>query len=72
FSTSTTSALYKLKTHSGAKKRWTAMPNGKFKRAQAGHHHLNVTKNAGRKNRLGLTAYSNKSQTSRLHKLMPY
>ncbi|KAI0036442.1 hypothetical protein K488DRAFT_41101 [Vararia minispora EC-137] len=63
---------YKLKSHSGTKKRWRGLPNGLFKRGKAYHHHLNVTKRPGRKNKLGLTAYSNSSQTPRLKKLLPY
>ncbi|KTW27939.1 ribosomal protein L35 [Pneumocystis jirovecii RU7] len=30
-----------LKTHSGTKKRWSALPSGKFKRKKAGKTHLN-------------------------------
>ncbi|EMR11806.1 ribosomal protein L35 [Pneumocystis murina B123] len=30
-----------LKTHSGTKKRWKALPSGKFKRRKAGKTHLN-------------------------------
>ncbi|KAI0304503.1 hypothetical protein B0F90DRAFT_1625889, partial [Multifurca ochricompacta] len=62
----------KLKTHSGTKKRWRALASGVFKRAHAGHSHLNVTKRPGRKNQLSLTAYSSPSQTAKLKKLMPY
>ncbi|KAG4303726.1 hypothetical protein PCK1_000244 [Pneumocystis canis] len=34
-------AINTLKTHSGTKKRWTALPSGKFKRRKAGKTHLN-------------------------------
>lgn len=96
FSTSVASFYPKLKSHSGAKKRWKAIANGHFKRvrisflnhflrlqlngfpltrnvqAQAAHHHLNVSKRPGRKNQLAQTAYSTSTQTTKLHKLLPY
>ncbi|KZT65801.1 hypothetical protein DAEQUDRAFT_676189 [Daedalea quercina L-15889] len=72
FSTSAVAHAYKLKSHSGAKKRWRSIASGVFKRGQAGHQHLNVSKSMSRKNRLSQTAYSNHSQTVRLHKLLPY
>ncbi|KAI0061421.1 hypothetical protein BV25DRAFT_1886685 [Artomyces pyxidatus] len=72
FSSSSVLGFPKLKTHSGTKKRWRALPSGLFKRPQAGHSHMNVSKRPGRKNRLGLTAYSNAGQTPKLKKLMPY
>ncbi|KAH9480418.1 Putative mitochondrial ribosomal protein new15, mitochondrial [Psilocybe cubensis] len=67
-------ALYKMKTHSGAKKRWRSLGSGSsFKRGKAGHQHLNVSKPPGRKNRLSTTAYSNSAQTHKLKKLLlPY
>ncbi|KAI0333658.1 hypothetical protein GY45DRAFT_1296487 [Cubamyces sp. BRFM 1775] len=72
FSTSASAQFPKLKSHSGAKKRWRSIASGVFKRAKAGHKHLNVNKSPARKNALGQTAYSNASQTSQLKKLLPY
>ncbi|KIM56095.1 hypothetical protein SCLCIDRAFT_17236 [Scleroderma citrinum Foug A] len=72
FSTTAVVEFPKLKSHSGTKKRWRAIANGKFKRAHAGHAHLNVVKRPGRKNHLGETAYSSNTQTSILKKLLPY
>ncbi|KAI6114333.1 hypothetical protein F5141DRAFT_1001844 [Pisolithus sp. B1] len=72
FSTTAVANFPKLKSHNGAKKRWRAIANGRFKRAHAGHAHLNVTKRPGRKNHLGETAYSSSTQTSVLKKLLPY
>ncbi|EJF63481.1 hypothetical protein BD309DRAFT_862232 [Dichomitus squalens] len=72
FSTSAVAQFPKLKSHSGAKKRWRSIASGIFKRGKAGHKHLNVNKSPARKNALGQTAYSNPSQTSRLKKLLPY
>ncbi|KDR82848.1 hypothetical protein GALMADRAFT_56985 [Galerina marginata CBS 339.88] len=74
---STTRAVeagYKMKSHSGAKKRWRSLASGtSFKRGKAGHSHLNVTKAPGRKNRLSTTAYSTPAQTHKLKKLLlPY
>ncbi|KAI0043446.1 hypothetical protein FA95DRAFT_1498625 [Auriscalpium vulgare] len=72
FSSSTPLSFPKLKTHSGTKKRWRALASGGFKRAHAGHSHLNVSKRPGRKNRLALNAHSNAAQEPRLKRLMPY
>ncbi|KAF9483479.1 hypothetical protein BDN70DRAFT_799676 [Pholiota conissans] len=73
-STSVAEAGYKMKTHSGAKKRWRSLPSGTaFKRGKAGHSHMNVSKSPVRKNRLSATAYSNATQTHKLKKLLlPY
>ncbi|PPQ70020.1 hypothetical protein CVT26_013308 [Gymnopilus dilepis] len=67
-------AGYKMKSHSGAKKRWRSLGSGNaFKRGKAGHQHLNVTKSPARKNRLSTTAYSTPAQTHKLKKLLlPY
>ncbi|KAG8925005.1 hypothetical protein FRC02_010048 [Tulasnella sp. 418] len=72
FSVSTPLQKYKLKTHSGTRKRWTALPNGLFKRGKVGKVHLNTHKAASRVNRLCQTAYSLPAQTVTLKKLMPY
>ncbi|KAI0322360.1 hypothetical protein OF83DRAFT_798269 [Amylostereum chailletii] len=72
FSSANILAYPKLKTHSGTKKRWRALASGVFKRAKAGHSHLNVNKRPGRKNSLSQTAYSSGAQTPKLKKLMPY
>ncbi|KAH8104741.1 hypothetical protein BXZ70DRAFT_887680 [Cristinia sonorae] len=72
FSTSSALQFPKLKSHNGTKKRWRSIASGKFKRAQAGHKHLNVTKSPSRKNRLAQTVYSHGTQTAKLKKLLPY
>ncbi|KAJ7672777.1 hypothetical protein B0H17DRAFT_947613 [Mycena rosella] len=73
-STSVAEALYKMKSHSGAKKRWRSAPGSKsFKRGQAFRSHLNASKSPARINRLGNTAYSTPAQTHKLRKvLLPY
>ncbi|KAI0697910.1 hypothetical protein BC835DRAFT_1269781 [Cytidiella melzeri] len=72
FSTSTVLQYPKLKSHSGAKKRWRSLSSGNFKRAHAYHSHLNVNKGSGQKHRLSKTAYSHDKQTVTLKKLLPY
>ncbi|KAJ7366917.1 hypothetical protein DFH08DRAFT_678987 [Mycena albidolilacea] len=75
FSTSAVvEAGYKMKSHSGAKKRWRSAPGLKsFKRGQAFRSHLNANKSPARINRLGNTAYSTPAQTHKLRKLLlPY
>ncbi|TFK40818.1 ribosomal protein L35-domain-containing protein [Crucibulum laeve] len=75
FSTSSIlEAGYKMKTHSGAKKRWRSLANGTaFKRDKAFHSHLNASKSPARKNRLSKTAYSTPTQAVKLKKLLlPY
>ena len=42
----------KMKTHKGAKKRFTVTATGKLKRARAGKRHLNSHKTAKRKRHL--------------------
>ncbi|KAF9267409.1 hypothetical protein L218DRAFT_955299 [Marasmius fiardii PR-910] len=72
--TSVAQAGYKMKSHSGAKKRWRSLASGtQFKRGKAGHSHLNVHKSPARKNSLSQTAYSTPAQSNKLKKLLlPY
>ncbi|KAI0087901.1 hypothetical protein BDY19DRAFT_892459 [Irpex rosettiformis] len=72
FSTTAIAEYPKLKSHSGAKKRWRSLSTGKFKRAHAYHSHLNANKGSAQKHRLGKTAYSHDKQTVTLKKLLPY
>ncbi|KAJ7675773.1 hypothetical protein DFH06DRAFT_1170490 [Mycena polygramma] len=75
FSTSSVvEAGYKMKSHSGAKKRWRSAPGLKsFKRGKAYRSHLNANKTPAQLNRLGNTAYSTPAQTHKLRKLLlPY
>ncbi|PRQ70793.1 50S ribosomal protein L35, partial [Rhodotorula toruloides] len=64
----------KLKTHSGAAKRFKAIANGMYKRAHSGKAHLNsnASMSSTRLNRLGKTAYANTAERRKLRKLMPY
>ena len=47
----------KLKTHSGAKKRFRVKPGGKIKRGQARKRHILSNKSSKRKRHLGAPAY---------------
>ncbi len=47
----------KMKTHSGAKKRYRLLPSGKVKRKQTGMRHLNSHMKSKRKRHLGDTVY---------------
>jgi len=63
---------YKMKTHSGAKKRFRILGNGKFKRFKAGKRHLNTGVSRSKIRRLSNPVYSHPSQMNHLKKLMPY
>ncbi|CDS02887.1 hypothetical protein K492DRAFT_207992 [Lichtheimia hyalospora FSU 10163] len=63
---------YKLKSHSGAKKRFFPTSNGNFKRWKVGLRHLNVTFSPERVNRLSRSVLVNNTQKKMLHKVLPY
>ncbi|KAG0208714.1 hypothetical protein BGX28_000412 [Mortierella sp. GBA30] len=63
---------YKLKTNSAAKKRFVALPSGKFKHWKAGRRHINTGMDRGRLNNAGLAAYATPRQSKHLRRLMPY
>jgi large subunit ribosomal protein L35 len=61
--------MSKMKTHTGAKKRFVALKSGKVKRKQQGHRHILSNKNRKRKRQLKTTLYidgANMYQTERL------
>ena len=64
----------KLKTHTGAKKRFKVTKNGKVKRAHAYKSHLlnNGRKTTKRKRGLRKAAYVDKPNASALKHLLPY
>ncbi|KAG2186367.1 hypothetical protein INT43_002805 [Umbelopsis isabellina] len=63
----------KLKSHSGAKKRFFPVANGKFKRWQVGKRHINVGFSPERTNRLmGSVMVTKKSDKRMLRKALPY
>ena len=64
----------KLKTHTGAKKRFKVTKNGKVKRAHAYKSHLlnNGRKTTKRKRGLRKAAYVDKTNAGALKHLLPY
>ncbi len=65
-------ARMKLKSHSGAAKRFKRTGTGKFMRRKAGLRHILTTKNAKRKSRLGDTVVVAKPDQASLARLLPY
>lgn len=62
----------KLKTHSGAKKRFKMTKKGKIKRAQAYRRHILNKKSTKRKRLLRKAAYAHSTNVKALRLLMPY
>ncbi|GJJ77203.1 large subunit ribosomal protein L35 [Entomortierella parvispora] len=63
---------YKLKTNSAAKKRFVALPSGKFKHWRSGKRHINTGMDRGRLNKAGIASYATPRQCKHLRRLMPY
>ena len=62
----------KLKTHSGAKKRFNLTKSGKVKRARAFKSHILTKKDTKRTRRLRTTAYADVTNTEAIKKMIPY
>ena len=63
----------KIKTHSGAKKRFKLSKTGKLIRGHANtSHDLKGRKNAKKKRALRGTAVADKTNTAQIKKLIPY
>ncbi len=62
----------KIKTNSGAKKRFNLTKNGKVKRAHAFKSHILTKKNTKRKRGLRATAYADKTNAKVVKVLIPY
>ena len=62
----------KIKTHSGAKKRFKLTKNGKVKRAHAYKSHILNKKTTKRKRNLRKTAVADKTNVATLKKLITY
>ncbi len=62
----------KLKTHSGAKKRFNLTKNGKIKRAHAYKSHILNKKTTKRKRGLRKAAYADKTNCFAIKQLIPY
>ena len=62
----------KIKTHSGAKKRFKLSMNGKPFRAHANKSHILTKKSTKRKTGLRQTAVADKTNTAQIKRLIPY
>ena len=62
----------KIKTHSGAKKRFKLTKNGKVKRAHAFKSHILNKKTTKRKRGLRKTTVADKTNVMAVKKLIPY
>ena len=62
----------KLKTHSGAKKRFNLTKSGKVKRARAFKSHILTKKDTKRKRGLRQGAYADATNESAIKRMIPY
>ena len=62
----------KLKTHSGAKKRFNLTTTGKVKRAHAFKSHILIKKSTKRKRGLRAGAYADKTNEPAIKRMIPY
>ncbi len=62
----------KIKTHSGAKKRFNLTKNGKVKRAHAFKRHILTKMSTKRKRQLRSAAYADKTNVAQIKLLIPY
>jgi large subunit ribosomal protein L35 len=62
----------KLKSHSGASKRFHKTGTGKFLRKKAGKRHILTSKNRERKRRLSGSVVVDRTNSTMLGRLLPY
>jgi large subunit ribosomal protein L35 len=62
----------KIKTHSGAKKRFKLSKNGKVIRGHANKSHIMTKKNTKRKRGLRQTTVADKTNVAQVKRLIPY
>ena len=62
----------KLKTHSGAKKRFNLTKTGKVKRAKAYKSHILTKKDTKRTRRLRAGGYADTTYVDAIRKMIPY
>ena len=62
----------KIKTHSGAKKRFSLTKTGKVKRAHAFKSHILTKKDTKRCRRLRSGAYADQTKVDAIKKMIPY
>ena len=64
--------MHKIKTNSGAKKRFKLSKNGKVKRAKAFRNHMLNCKTTKRKRKLRQAGLVSDSETKRVMRMLPY
>ena len=62
----------KIKTHTGAKKRFSVTKNGKVKRAKMNRRHILTKRSTKRKRALRKGGYADVTNASTLKRLIPY
>lgn len=62
----------KLKTHSGAAKRFNKTASGKFKRGQSKMRHILTSKATKTKRHLGAQVLISKADTPKIARMLPY
>jgi len=62
----------KIKTHSGAKKRFSLTKSGRVKRGQAGKSHILTKKSTKRKRNLRKGSYISPAEEKNVRVLIPY
>ena len=62
----------KIKTHSGAKKRFKLTKNGKVKRGKAFRSHILTKKSTKLKRGFRKAAYADKKNTAAVKRMLPY
>ena len=62
----------KIKTHSGAKKRFKVSKSGKIKRAHVGRRHILTKKNPKRLRHLRKEGFADKTNVAEVKRLLPY
>jgi len=62
----------KMKTHSGAKKRFKKTGSGHYKRKKAGKRHILTKKTSRRKRKLGKHTLVDKTQEKDVEQMLPY
>lgn len=62
----------KIKTHSGAKKRFSVTKNGKIKRGKMNRRHFLNKMTTKRKRALRKSAYADKTNVAEIKRLIPY
>ncbi len=62
----------KIKTHSGAKKRFKLTKNGKVKRGNAFRSHILTKKSTKRKRAFRKSTYADKTNAAAVRRMLPY